>query len=61
MKRKLRQPTIYLLYGVGFVLLVCISFAVGVILDKVIKIICSLFKSCSWKGVVVANIKNGKK
>ncbi len=44
-----------------YLLLVCISFAVGVILDKVIKIICSLFKSCSWKGVVVANIKNGKK
>ncbi len=34
MKRKLRQPTIYLLYGVGFVLLVCISFMIEGLLSK---------------------------
>lgn len=34
MKRKLRQSTIYLLYGVGFVLLVCVSFMIEGLLSK---------------------------
>lgn len=34
MKRKLKQPVVYLLYGVGFVLLVCLSFAVEGMLTK---------------------------
>ena len=34
MKRKLKQPVVYLLYGVGFVLLICISFTVENILTK---------------------------
>lgn len=34
MRRKLKQPVIYLLYGVGFVLLVCISFALESIFSK---------------------------
>ena len=34
MKRKLKQPVIYLLYGVGFVLLVCLSFVIESIVSK---------------------------
>ena len=34
MKRKLRQSTIYLLYGGGFVLLVCVSFMIEGLLTK---------------------------
>lgn len=34
MKRKLRQPTIYLLYGVGFVLLVTLSFMLEGLFSK---------------------------
>lgn len=34
MKRRLKQPVIYLLYGAGFVLLVCISFMIESMLSK---------------------------
>lgn len=34
MKRKLKQPVIYLLYGIGFVALICISFIIEGLVSK---------------------------